>query len=200
MNKTDIKKDTTIMWHLLFLFSTIMNILGFIYPFLVKFDVRFNIIKLKGMVRIVLFNKINIEFKIRIKNGYVYINHKSKERREKISKKNINFVFILTLINQMYFREQFLTFNVISNFGYKNDACTTAVTSGCIDVVSKSLLTKLKNNKKSSHILVSVEPQYDKDIFNVRITNTIRISIVDMIYALFYTAFYTWRNYEKRKV
>ena len=174
-----------------------MNVLGFIYPFLVKFDIKFNIIKLKGTLRIVLFNKINIELKIRIKNGYIYINHKARERKEKISKKNINFVFILNLINQLYFREQFLTFDVKSNFGYKLDACTTAVGCGYIDVVSKSLLTKLKNNKKSSHIFVSVEPQYNQDIFNVRITNTIRVSIFDVIYTLIYTSFYTWRNYEK---
>ena len=185
------------MWHLLFLFSTIMNILSFIYPFLVKFDVRFNILKLKGVVRIVLFNKINIEFKIRIKNGYIYINHKAKNRKEKISKKNVNVVFFLTLINQMYFREQFLTLDVISNFGYKNDACTTAVTCGYIDTLSKSILAKLKNNKKNSHIFVSVEPQYNQDIFNVRLTNTIRVSIVDIAYALIYTRLVMWRYYEK---
>lgn len=185
------------MLHLFFLFSTVMNILSFIYPFLVKFDVRFNVLKLKGSVRIVLFNKINIEFKVRVKNGYIYINHKAKERREKISKKNNFLKFVMSFINQLYFREQFLTFDVISNFGYKNDACTTAVSCGAIDVFTKGMLTKLKNNKKNSHILVSVEPQYNQDIFNVRVTNTIRVSIVDMLYALIYTRILTWRNYEK---
>ena len=187
------------MLHLFFLFSTVMNILGIIYPFLVKFDVRFNVLKLKGSVRVVLFNKINIEFKIRVKNGYIYINHKAKERRERISKNNNFLNFVLKFINQLYFREQFLTFDVISNFGYKNDACTTAVSCGAIDVATKGMLTKLKNNKKSSHILVSVEPQYNQDIFNVRVTNTIRVSIVDIAYALIYTRIYTWRNYEKSR-
>ena len=58
------------MWYLIFLFSTIMNILTIIYPFLISFDVRFNILRLKGSVTIKIFNKIKLEFKIRIKNGY----------------------------------------------------------------------------------------------------------------------------------
>ncbi|MBR6778788.1 MAG: hypothetical protein IKM43_01375 [Clostridia bacterium] len=185
------------MWHLIFLFSTIMNILSFIYPFLLQFDVRFNILRLKGSVAIKIFNKFKFEFKIRIKNGYVYINHKKKIRKEKISNKNVKVLFILELIKQLYFREQVLQLNVVSNFGYVNNSATTAVTSGFIDVMCKSILSKIKNNKKLSHIFVSVEPKYNEDIFNIRIINTVRISVVDIIYTLIYTKINTWRKYEK---
>ncbi len=185
------------MWNLIFLFLSIINLFPLIYPFLIKFDVKFNILKLKGSIVIKIFNKIKIEFKVRIKHGYIYINHKAKERKEKISNKNKKLMFVLSLINQLYFREQFLTFDFISNFGYNLDARITAVACGYIDVVIKSVLTKLKNNKKSSHIFVSVEPQYNKDIFNLRVTNTIRVSIFDIVYSLIYTKYIVWREYEK---
>ncbi len=185
------------MWYLIFLFSTILNILTIIYPFLISFDVRFNILRLKGSVVIKIFNKIKFEFKIRIKNGYIYINHKNKLRKEKISKTNFNFLFIINLLNQLYFREQFLSFYFKTNFGFILDSSVTAVVCGYIDVIGKALLSKLKNNKKSSHIFIDIEPQYNQDIFNVRLQNTIRMSIFDILYSLVYTLIEVWRKYEK---
>lgn len=188
------------MWHLIFLFSTIMNLLSFIYPFLVKFDIRFNILKLKGTIIFKIFNKIKFEFKIRIKHGYVYINHKNKERKEKLSKKNINIIYILELINQIYFREQFLNLFLKSNFGYVLDSCATAVGAGTIDVLGKCLFMKIKNNKKTAHIFVDVEPKYNEDIFNVRIMNEVRISIFDLIYTLVYTQINVWKKKIKEQI
>lgn len=185
------------MWHLIFLFITIIFVFLVVYPFLVKFDVRFNILKLKGTIAIIFLNKFRFEIKIRIKHGYVYINHKQKERKEKISNKNFFIVFIKQFIKQTYFREQFLIFDAHSDFGYVNDAKTTAVACGYIDVFAKSVLAKIKNNKKSSDIFILVEPQYDQDIFNVRIMQEVRISVLDLLYAGFYTLFYSWRGYEK---
>lgn len=188
------------MWRLIFLFLSFLNIWQFAYPFLVKFDVRFNILKLKGIIKLTVFNKFTFELKIRIKHGYIYINHKNRERKEKISNKNINIMFIFQLINQLYFRQQVLNINVISNFGYCNDSCTTAVVAGNIDVLSKTILGKIKNNKKSAHILVSIEPKYNEDIFNLRVINEFRISVFDLIYTFIYTKIIMWReNYENRK-
>lgn len=180
------------MWRLIFSFLTFVNIWQFVYPFLVKFDFRFNFIKLKGTIIFKLFNKIKFEFKIRIKHGYVYINHKNKERKEKISKKNINITFILELVKQLYFREQFLDLVIHSNFGYVLDSCATAVGAGAIDVITKSLLMKIKNNKKSANIFIFVEPKYNEDVCNIRLENTIRISIFDLIYTLIYTKINIW--------
>ncbi len=185
------------MWHLIFLFSTVMNIMGLIYPFLVSFDVKFNILRLRGNIIIKIFNKIKFEFKIRVKNGYVYINHKNKQRKEKISKTNFNLVWFLSLINQLYFREQFLNLSFCANFGFILDSRITATICGYLDVIAKSLFGSLKNNKKSSHIFVSVEPKYNVDIFNVHINNIIRISMFDLIYTLIYTIIYARGRYEK---
>lgn len=187
------------MWYLIFLFSTIMNILSFIYPFLVKLDLSINILRLKGKIKITIFNKIKLEFKFRVKNNYVYIYFKKKEFKEKISASNKNVIFIFTLINQLYFRQQYLDLGLTSNFGYINNSCITAVSSGYIDVLTKCVFAKIKNNKKSAHIFVNIEPKYNEDVFNVRITNTFRISVLDIFYVLFYTRIYSWRSYEKNR-
>lgn len=175
------------MWRLIFSFLTFFNIWQFIYPFLIHFEIRCNILRLKGSVFIKFFNKIKLEIKFRIKNGYVYIYYKNKERKEKISNKNINIVFILNLVKQVYFRHQLLEANVISNFGYVHNSMITASVSGGIDVVSKCIMSKLKNNKKSAHIFVSVNPKYNEDIFNIKFVYIMRMSAVDIIYTLVLT-------------
>lgn len=185
------------MWRLIFLFSTILNILTIIYPFLIKLDIRLNVLKLKGNINILIFNKIKFNFKFRVKNGYIYLYFKKKEKKLKISRKNINFVFLINFLKHVNFRQQLLNFNFKSNFGYNLDSCVTATTCGAIDVFMKSILSKVKNNKKSAHIFVDVEPKYNQDIFNVRIIGEIRISIFDIIYAFIFTLIYTWRDYEK---
>jgi len=185
------------MWRLIFLFVLILLIMFAIYPFLVQFDIKFNVLKLRGEVAITIFNKFKIDFKIRIKHGYIYINHKNKERKEKISNKNFSVVLILNLINQLYFREQFLDLTILANFGYVLDSRVTATICGYIDVISKSLLGPIKNNKKSSHIFVSVEPKYNEDVLNARVRNIVRISFLDIVYTLFYTFIHARGKYEK---
>ncbi len=187
------------MWRLIFLCVLIFIILMCAYPFLIKLDIRFNILRLKGIIIITLFNKFKIEFRIRIKNGYVYINHKNKLRKEKITTSNFNVVFVTKLVKQIYFREQMIELNMRSNFGFVLDSRITAVGCGYIDVISKCILSKIKNNKKSSHIFVSVEPKYNQDVLNIRLVNIIRMSVIDIVYALFYTLIYSWREYEKSR-
>ena len=63
------------------------------------------------------------------------------------------------------------------------NSCTTATACGIIDVVSKSILGKIKNNKKTAHIFIDINPKYDEDIFNIRFVNVVRMSVVDIIYA-----------------
>lgn len=187
------------MWGLIFLFFNFMNIMGSIYPFLMKVDVRFNILRLKGAIQFTIFNKIKFELKFRIKNGYIYIYHKRKEHKEKLTSKNINVVFIKNIISQFYYRQQLLNMDVSFNFGYNLDACVTATTCGFIDVFTKGIICKIKNNKKSAHIFTKVEPKYNEDICNLRIIYEIRMSVFDIIYAFVYSVVNTWRDYGKRK-
>ncbi len=170
-----------------------------VYPFLVKIDVKFNVLRLKGVFTLTLFNKLKFTFKLRIKHGYVYIYLNNKEIKAQITKRNFSFVFIVNLIKHLYFREQFLILGVNSQFGYVLDSRITAVTSGYMDVLFKGIFCKIKNNKLSSHIFVNVEPKYNEDIFNFRLTNIVRVSVVDLIYSVIVALFYAWRDYVKDK-
>ena len=161
-----------------------------VFPVLIQFEVKCNILKLKGSFSIKIFKWFKFEFKFRVKNGYAYVYYKNKERKEKISRKNLSLVFIYILINQVYFRQQVLNFNFISNFGYVNDSMITATICGYVDVITKSLLARLKNNKKNAHILIDVNPKYNEDVFNVRLNTSTRLSVFDVIYSILYTAFY----------
>lgn len=174
------------MWHLIFSFLTFLNIWQFIYPFLIKFEIKCNVLKLKGGISVKFFNKIKLEFKFRVKNGYIYIYFNNKERKEKIDKKNINIIFIVNLIKNIYFRHQLLNCNLTSNFGFVLDSCVTATTCGFIDVAAKGILAKIKNNKKSAHIFVDVNPKYNEDIFNIRLNYEMRMSVIDIIYSFVY--------------
>lgn len=173
--------------------------MSIIYPFLIKLDLRMNILRLKGSVKITIFNKLSFQIKFRIKNGYIYIYFNKKERKEQITNKNINLVFTGNLIGQFYYRQQVLNINFNSNFGYNLDSCITATGTGYIDVFSKCILSKIKNNKKSSHIFISNQPKYNEDICNMRMVYEIRMSVVDIIYAFVYATKNTWRDYENRK-
>jgi len=187
------------MWHIIFLFSIITNIMSVIYPFLIKFDLRLNVLRLKGSVKITIFNKFSFQIKFRIKNGYIYIYFNKKERKEQLTNKNINLVFMGNIIGQFYYRQQVLNVNFNSNFGYNLDSCVTATGSGYIDVLSKGFLSKIKNNKKSSNIFIFNQPKYNEDICNMRLVYEIRMSVVDMIYAFVYAIKNTWSEYENRK-
>lgn len=187
------------MWRIIFSFLTFLNIWQFVYPFLIKFEIKLNAIKLKGVFSIKFFNKLKFEIKFRIKHGYIYLYFNNKERKEQLSNKNFNVRFVINLINQMYFRQQWLNFNFKANFGFVLDSCITANACGYIDVISKSLLAKIKNNKKSAHIFTQVEPKYNEDICNLRIVNEIRMSVVDIVYSFIYTIIYTRRDNEKSR-
>ncbi len=190
------------MWRLIFSFLTFLNIMQFIYPFLIKFEIKCNVLRFKGGISVKFFNKIKFEFKFRVKNGYVYIYFNNKERKEKISKKNINIILIYNFIKQIYFRHQLLKANLISNFGYSLNSMATSTVCGAVDVISKCAFSKLKNNKKSAHIFVNVNPKYNEDICNIRLNYEMRMSVVDIIYSIVLTIFRTlqfkllsnWKN------
>ncbi len=188
------------MWRLIFLFLTFLNIWQFVYPFLIRFEIKLNLLKLKGGISVKFFNKIKLEFKFRVKNGYIYIYFNNKERKEKIDKKNINIVFISHLTKQLYFRHQLLNCDIVSNFGFMLDSMVTATTCGFIDVLSKCVLCKVKNNKKLAHIFIEVNPKYNDDVFNVRFSYEIRMSVFDIIYTIVMTIIETIKVKIKGKV
>ncbi len=187
------------MGYLIFLFVLLIVLMLIVYPFLISFEVKFNLLRLKGVLTLVLFGKLKLQYKLRIKNGYVYIYHNRKEKRYKLTDQDFNVVFFLNLIRQLYFRHQLLGFDLASNFGYMNDACVSAVGAGYIDILSKCVLSKVKNNKKSAHIFLNVEPKYNQDICSVKVKSSVRMSLWDLLFSLAYTLINSWRYYEKNR-
>ena len=150
------------------------------------FEVKINVLRLKGVITLkVFFFKINIKY--RIKNGYIYLYfNNNKEKKERISNKNLNLKLIFELIKQSYFRQQIENLKITSNFGFVLNSCTTAVGCGYIQVLTKCFLGRVKNNKKSAHIFVEVNPKYNEDIFNFKVQTSMRMSGFDAIYAFIY--------------
>lgn len=187
------------MGYLIFLFIILIVLMLIVYPFLISVEIKFNLLRLKGVFTLVLFGKFKLQYKLRVKNGYLYIFHKRKEKRYKITDKDFNVVFFLNLVKQLYFRHQLMVFDMFASFGYMNDACTSAVGAGYFDVLGKMFLSKVQNNKKSAHIFVNVEPKYNQDICSVRIKSAVRMSVFDIVFSLIYTLIYSWRSYEKNR-
>lgn len=185
------------MGYLIFLFVCLLILMLIVFPFLISYEVKFNLLRLKGVFTLILFGKIKLQYKVRIKNGYIYIYHNRKEKRYKLTDKTFNVVFFVNLIKQIYFRHQLCFFDLFSNFGYMNDACVSAVCVGYIDVIGKCVLSKVKNNKKSAHIFINVDAKYNQDICSLRVKSSVRVSVWDMLFSLVYTLLNTWRYYEK---
>ena len=180
-------------------FAIFLLIFIIMFPFFIQFEIKINIIKLKGIIKFILFKKIKIEIKYRIKHGFLYIYYKNKEKKEQISKTNVNLIFVYNMIKETYFRQQLVNLSFHSNFGYVNNSCVSAVGSGYIDVIIKSILSKIKNNKKKSHIFIDVNPKYNEDIFSVKICSSVSMSVFDLIYAFLYAKIYSWREYERNR-
>ena len=124
----------------------------------------------------------------------------TKRERKKLIGRILTLFYISNLIKQLYFRHQLLNCNLTSNFGFVLDSMITASVCGFIDVLSKCTLSKVKNNKKSAHIFVEVNPKYNEDIFNLRLNYEMRMSAVDIIYTLVCTIIETIKQKIKGKV
>lgn len=168
------------IWQILLIFIILLLIISI--P--IKFKVVFNVLKLSGEIKINVFKLINYKIKVKFKGQYVYVTKNTKTYREKLSAKNFNIAFALETIKQLYFRLILDRLIFVSESGYYNDAMITAIGTGVIDVVSKSIYTKILHNKKSAHILIDNEPKYNQDCLNFKIEGRVNISIFDVLYSI----------------
>ena len=170
------------MWYLFLHFIILILAISISAPFLITITLTCNVVKLKGMVKIkILFWTQEIRF--RIKNGYLYLYQNGREIKEKISRKNVNLKFLIKFTGETYLRQELLKLEFSSNFGYNLDSLVTASTASLIDVIAKSVLAKIKHNKKSSNIFTVVNPKYNEDVFNIRVKTAVSNSLFDIIVA-----------------
>ena len=126
-----------------------------IIPIPIKFKVVFNILRLSGAVEVAILKFINFKIRVRFRGAYVYITQNNKTRREKLTAKNFNIVFVVQIIRQLYFRTILRDLKFVGDVGYYNDAMVTAMASSAIDIVAKCLSARILHNKKSAHIFIT---------------------------------------------
>lgn len=158
-----------------------------IIPIPIKFKVVFNILRLSGAVEVAILKFINFKIRVRFRGAYVYITQNNKTRREKLTAKNFNVVFVVQIIRQLYFRTILRDLKFVGDVGYYNDAMVTAMASSAIDIVAKCLSARILHNKKSAHIFISNDTKYNQDCLNLKIEGKVNISIFDVIYSIINT-------------
>ena len=158
-----------------------------IIPIPIKFKVVFNILRLSGAVEVAILKFINFKIRVRFRGAYVYITQNNKTRREKLTAKNFNIVFVVQIIRQLYFRTILRDLKFVGDVGYYNDAMVTAMASSAIDIVAKCLSARILHNKKSAHIFISNDTKYNQDCLNLKIEGKVNISIFDVIYSIINT-------------
>ena len=92
-------------------------------------------------------------------------------------------LFVLKLIQELYYRIQLQEFEEIGEFGISDNAVATALFASSFDICLKGILTKIKNNKKFSHILITNNPKYNDDCVSIKLNSEVRINIFDIIYS-----------------
>lgn len=183
------------IWYLFFvLFLIIIST-----PIPLKFELSFDILHLKGEIKIKLINFNVLKTKVYVKNGYIFIQGKKHTRKEKLSIQNPNLQFFTQLIKSLYFRQQLVYLKVLSNLGYCNDAFITAMMASFNDILAKCLLAKIKNNKKSAHIFIETLPNYNEDKLYYYFESAMTMSLFDLIFAFLGAKISQRRDYGQNK-
>lgn len=183
------------IWYLFFVLLLII----ISTPIPLKFELSFDILHLKGEIKIKLINFNVLKTKVYVKNGYIFIQGKKHTRKEKLSIQNPNLQFFTQLIKSLYFRQQLVYLKVLSNFGYCNDAFITAMMASFNDILAKCLLAKIKNNKKSAHIFIETLPNYNEDKLYYYFESAMTMSLFDLIFAFLGAKISQRRDYGQNK-
>jgi len=170
-------------WYLFF----VLFILLLSAPIMFKTWLKLNILNMSGEVRVSLLCFHIIKFKFKVKNNYIYITKKGLTYKEKLTPSNIDVVFVLNLINALYFRTKIYTFAENTEIGYKNNALTTSIMTALVDVLFKSIFSVIKNHKKSTHIFLINSPKYNDDCLYLNLETSFSINLFDLLYSLILT-------------
>lgn len=167
------------MWQIIFLIIIFLLII----PIPIKIKVDFNILNLSGGAELRILKFLSFKMRLRFRGSYVYITSKGKTRREKLTSKNFNIMFVIQLFRQIYFRLILNSLKFSGEVGYYNDAMITALGESLVDIVAKCVYAKILHNKKSAHIFILNEAKYNQDCLRMKIEAEIKVTIFDLIYS-----------------
>lgn len=183
------------IWYLFF----VLLLIVISTPIPLKFELSFDILHLKGEIKIKLIYIYVLKTKVFVKNGYIFIQGKKHTRKEKLSIQNPNLQFFTQLIKSLYYRQQLVYLKVLSNLGYCNDAFITAMMASFNDILAKCLLAKIKNNKKSAHIFIETLPNYNEDKLYYYFESAMTMSLFDLIFVFLSAKISQRRDYGQNK-
>ena len=170
-------------WYLFF----VLLILVITLPFKFRTWFKFNILNMSGEVFATIMGIKIIKIKVKVKNNFIYITKKGITYKEKLAPSNIDVIYVLNLINALYFRTRLYTFAETSEIGYKNNALTSALMTASVDILFKSAFGIIKNHKKSSHIFLLNSPKYNDDCLILNLEAIFSLNFLDLIYCLITT-------------
>ena len=173
-------KDTNIMyWYLFF----VLFVMALTLPIKTKIVAKSNILNLSSQLSIEVFKLKILKLKIKFRGNYVYVTKGKYTYKEKLTPSNINVVFAINFIKLIYFRLQLLELIEESEIGYMNNALGTSLMVAGTDIITKGILSRIKNNKKSSHIFIDNYAKYDQDCLNFKLEISSCINLLDVIYS-----------------
>ena len=166
-------------WYLFFVFFVLFITL----PIKYKMVAKINLLNLSGEIFISILNISIIKLKIKIKKNFIYITKKGITYKQKLTPSNIDIIFVLNLIKEFYFRIKLVEIIETAEIGVKNSAFISAMSLVGFDLTSKGILSKIKNNKKSSHILVENRAKYNDDCLTCKFEMVFCINLLDILYS-----------------
>lgn len=174
-------------WYLFF--GIILIIVTF--PINIKSIIKFNLLNLKSELYIEIYKIKLIKIKIKFKKGFVYITKNKITYKEKLTASNINVVFLINFLKNFYYRTIIMEISNINEIGIKDDAFHTAYICESVDIVLKTILRVIKNNKVGSHIFVYNSTNYDEDCVNSKLEVNISFNLFDFLVSFMISKFTT---------
>lgn len=167
-------------WYLFF----VVFILFITLPIKYKVVAKINFLNLSGEIFISILNINIVKLKIKIKKNFIYITKKGVTYKQKLTPSNIDIVFVIKLINEFYFRIKLIEIIQTAEIGVKNSAYVSAMSLISFDLITKGILAKIKNNKKSSHILIKNSAKYNDDCLRCGLETIFCVNILDILYSI----------------
>lgn len=165
-----------------YLFFGLVAIFLFV-PFNTRVSLKINALNLASEVCVKIFRFNVIKIKIKIKGDYIYITKKRVTYKEKLISNNVDVIFAIKFVSQMYFRIRLNEIYEAGEYGIKNNAFHTSILCEAVDILSKSVLAKIKNNKKLAHIFVVNSAKYNEDCLNWNLMLDFSVNLIDVAYS-----------------
>lgn len=159
-------------------------ILLLILPIKVKVHFYYNIAKNRGLILISLWNINVLFYRIKVKGLKIIIKNKKQTKSLDIDINTPNLDFANELQKQILKTIYLSNITLFSTFGYKDNACTTALVAGFLKTVFAIIQGVVKNQKNECEVECNSFVQFDKDKIVLTLKSVFYITLFDVLYSL----------------